>query len=41
MNRSPAYFVEWRTHDAHEWNVRTSKCRACHSTLLMIVWGRR
>jgi len=41
MNHSPAYFVDWRKHGAHEWNVLTSTCRQCHPALLRIVWGRR
>jgi hypothetical protein len=41
MNHSPVYFVAWEAHDAHQWNVVSSKCRACHPALLRIVWGRR
>lgn len=40
MNHSPVYFVDWKAHAAHPWNVVSSRCRQCHSTLLRIVWGR-
>jgi hypothetical protein len=39
MNYSPVYVVNWAAHAGHQWNVVSSRCRACHSALLRIVWG--